>query len=523
MKKGNKATSNNTINLLLMCLLILSAFSGAYYTLRYSRRNMEVDASRQARAADAIHHTGTLINPEAYPNGMAFSGIMAAVSLISGLEVQNLQVASGTLAFIFFFAAFICFKQMLGSAVGGLSAAFLLLVQPDFLFYILRGSHERLTWMFALIILFLVLRGRAMLDSPWHFLNLMILFYLAYWGMVISNAYFASAFLLAISSSLLINWIIDHFSHLGNQRDEKWQVCFFLIALSCFILLYLFITIAYQPAQSVIQIFGNLYDKLGLLFLNFDIAQDPYAKHILSTAWRSRGIYRLVTAAQWFLSLAGLITWLWSSFHLGKLSPEERLLWGMYASFGMMLALGILADFAGFLSQNLQLRIFTPFSIFSTGMLVGHLRRIRPLSKITHRRALLPPLGLTTALVLIGSLLKITNDPLISNTWTFYTPAEVHGFQWMEDNMQGQKIWVDSSEHLQEVFLFEAGADKGKQNTYFYTENTKDMAAFLFSQRVQMESAQRGLMGPPMEGKLRIYDNGTVQVYRKRPLTPYQR
>jgi hypothetical protein len=45
----------------------------------------------------------------------------------------------------------------------------------------------------------------------------------------------------------------------------------------------------------------------------------------------------------------------------------------------------------------------------------------------------------------------------------------------------------------------------------------------LLSERVLAESSRKGLSVPPVDGQLQIYDNGAAQVYRCRPLTPYQR
>ena len=521
-----KNRSTLTFNLLLLLLLLLGALAGAYYSLRFGGYTMEVDASRQALSADAIIKTNRMENAYAYNNGLSYGTILAITSLVTGLAVQTVQLSSGVLIFILLMMAFISFRELLGSAIAGTAAVFILLLQPDFLFYIVRGSHERVTWMSALLMLFLLVRSQEKSFSLRQFFVYIALFYLSYWSMVMSNSYFASAFLMAIALGLLIGWAIERLIFRRNNRDympDAWMRRLLLITITCFILFYVFVSYTYKPAQAVFYYFDTLIDRISLLFFNVEPVKFPSTFEYFSTAWRSQTVYRLVTAVQWLISIGGFGTWLWSIFHINKLNLKQRLLWQLYTSFGILLALGLVADFAGWLNENLQMRMFTPFSLFSSAMIVQGLQMVWPSLHIGFKRFLVLLAGTLAALAFLGAQIKITNDPLIGNAWLFYTPSEIIAYEWTDAHMENQAIWVDSVDHLPHVFYFHQGYTEDMTNYYFNYPRPLEFPVILLSERVQLESARKGLIVPSPYSKLQVYDNGSTKIYRTRPMTPYQR
>ncbi|MHB1417625.1 MAG: hypothetical protein ACYC1C_20445, partial [Chloroflexota bacterium] len=48
-------------------------------------------------------------------------------------------------------------------------------------------------------------------------------------------------------------------------------------------------------------------------------------------------------------------------------------------------------------------------------------------------------------------------------------------------------------------------------------------STFLLTDIIRLQSARLGVSLPPIAGTNLIYDNGDSQLYRERPLTPFQR
>jgi len=514
------------LNLGLLLLLLLGSFSGAYYVLRFSGLTMEVDASRMSLAADGVVQTGQIAHRFAYPHGVSYGAILGPLSLVTGIQVQAVQLGTVLLVFIVLLAAFITYRELLGGAKAGLAAAFLLLLQPDFLFYIIRGSHEKFTWTYALLMLYLLLRSQDRAQSLRQFLIYILLFYFSYWGMVMSNSYFASTFLLAISLGLAIGWLLERvlFRKPGEAYlPEAWMKRLLIISLSCFIVYFVFITYVYTSVQDSISLYNDIFNRLGILLFGAEPISDPSPLAYFARAWRSPAAYRLITGAQWLIAIGGFSIWLWSLFRIKRLTTKQRFLWQMYTGYGVILAAGTVIDFAGFLNENLQIRMFTPFAMFSGAMLVQGIQLLWPELSRGLKRALVPAAGVLAALAFIGVQLKITNDPLIANNWLFYTPPEVRASEWVDAHMENEAVWVDTSDHMQNVFIFREGYTESQINYFYYYPKPYEFPNTLLSERVVLESSRKGLPLPPVDGHLTIYDNGAAQLYRRRPLTPYQR
>lgn len=526
MKTETQPSRAVPVNLVLLLLLLLGVFSGAYYSLRFGGLTMEVDSSRMTLIADWIKNTATINNRYTYSNGVSYGVLIAVFSLVTGLEVQSAQLASFVYVFPLLLAAFIAFREMLGNALAGLLATLILLLQPDFLFYIVRGSHEKFTWAFALLMLYLLFRSQKTTQSSKQLLIFILLFYFAFWGMVMSNTFFASAYLLAISLGLLIGWLFARTvfrRHNQSYLPEAWLKRLLLISTSCFILYYIFTWHIYVPAQQAISLYEQLVDRVFLMFLDVEPVEPTTSVQYFATAWRSQSLYLLITGFQWLTALGGFAVWIWSTFRILQLKQSRRFLWQMYTSFGILLLVGVIADSAGWLSQNLQLRAFTPFAILTSAMFVHGLQLAWPKVKPNFRRGLVPLGCLVIVLVFLGAQIKITNDPMVGNAWLFYTPAEISAYEWVEARMEYQAVWVDTRDHLREVFYFHQGYTENRKNFYYVHPRPINASVVLLSERVQYKAFRQGLQLPSIEGRLRVYDNGSSAVYRWRPLTPYQR
>ncbi len=55
------------------------------------------------------------------------------------------------------------------------------------------------------------------------------------------------------------------------------------------------------------------------------------------------------------------------------------------------------------------------------------------------------------------SLLKATAEPLLSNYWTFYTPAERAALAWAERALSGRNLWTGMDGRVSDAYVIQTG------------------------------------------------------------------
>jgi hypothetical protein len=184
----------------------------------------------------------------------------------------------------------------------------------------------------------------------------------------------------------------------------------------------------------------------------------------------------------------------------------------------------VVADYTGFMSTNLQLRMFTPFTLFSSPLAAGLLVSAYQKVRFSWRRLAAAAVVVVLMLGAAAVALKVTNEPVFGNQWLFYTPAELAPIDWLQNGGVAQnQVWVDTWEHLSIVDYFWNGSRPSKPNQYQYGRQAADIPYTVISQLSQLRANRSGISMPDVSGQLRLYDDGTAQVYHRRPLTPYQR
>ena len=514
-------------------VIMLAAFAllaGLYFSLRYAGWSMENDASSQATSAIGMVKSGELTYQGAYNNGFGYSAELAVISQITGLQVQDIQLGSAIWVVVVALIAFITFREFVGSAaVAGLGVLFLFL-QPDFLFYIVRGGHEKYVWTYSLLMLFLLAQSYHYTQKPLKFIIYIGLFYITFWALISINVYFATTFMSAILLSFIGGWVLDRFGAKKHFEDKiKTQTLqrLIIISMACFILLYIFINYSYQPALQFYSLFTSLSDKISLLLLGTQPAEIPSNYQVLNISWRSQPIYMLLTGLQWLIVLISLAAWGIGLSKLSRLDQKPWLLWLMYSAFGFLLVFGFIADYAGFLNTNLQLRMFTPFTLFSSPLAAGLVvQGMRALLMRKRRLAVIASVAMFL-IILFGAatvVMKVTNDPVFSNQWLFYTPAELAPSEWINKNgIQQQQVWVDTSEHLTRAYYFWEGYRPIIPYQYLWGVLQSPPAYTMISELTRLQANRSGISLPETDDQDRIYDNGEVQIYHRLPQTPYQR
>ncbi len=130
-------------------------------------------------------------------------------------------------------------------------------------------------------------------------------------------------------------------------------------------------------------------------------------------------------------------------------------MWLLYGSFGLLMVVSVVADCRGVLSANLQVRLFPhlllvgiPLASEGIAAAVESARRSRYSGdeKVGSRspRVLISYFSL-------ASLLKITNEPLLSNWWPFYTYPERLSVEWIGEYVRLNQIWLGQDARLYTV------------------------------------------------------------------------
>ena len=522
-----KSVGPGKVSPLAALLLLATAFS-LYWIGRYAGYAMEVDASRMTQSAHGILHTGHLVHGKSYPAGYEYPALVAVLSRLTGLSVQSIQLNAGLWLPVLALVACLAYRELLGKPMPALFACFLLLIQPDFTFYVLRSSHEKITWMLALSCLFFLARRDRLAHLPSRMLVYEILFCLAFWGLATANTYFALVFLAGLTCYWLgigiICWRIEGREPAGIRNCHLLRRTG-IICLIAYLLVFTVIHFAYPPAANFYQVLNSFVEHLRSLFSGAPL-KHPYA--YVGSAWRSPVIYLALTFPQWLVVLAGFVGWAILGRDLVRADQTRwppRLPWMpwlLYLAFGVMLAAGVVMDFAGVLSLNLQVRLFPPFALlgspYAAVALSTGLERI-PAARRDLFRVLATGLGMAAAL---AAMLKITNEPLLSNQWLFYAPAELQAMRWTDAHLESRRVWTGTTSRLADAFAFWAGYDRPPANRYEFGSTDPPPAGLLISRWTRLQANRNGVSLPATLEHDRVYDNGLVQLYHRRPKTPHQ-
>jgi hypothetical protein len=350
---------------------------------------------------------------------------------------------------------------------------------------------------------------------------LIVCFYLCAYSLISFNAFIAFSFTLAILLALGLVWLM------GRRADKTAQAASHLVTQLVYVtaillvITFIFIFYAYPPAQKLIETMLGVVDRLAMLALQVeDIAGNPY--QVVNAGWVSLPVYWLVSLANWVLLGASLIIWLRQSYVWlvqRKLQPaqHEIILWAFYAAFAFLGFTSLVVDISGAISANLQHRMFPSFVMLAAPVAGSWLARQRKGSNLTR-------LGTSLALgsLMVLSVLKATNEPLLSNTWLFYTPAERQTVTWAEQKLTDRSLWVGPRGRIADGYVIRENARslKLELDSYNLDPSTHD---YLISEITLLEAQRIGYLLPVEADNLITYDNGDVKIYHRRPVTPFQK
>jgi hypothetical protein len=536
---GRGLAAGGAERLLFAVPIVYALAVATFFVLRSLGRWTENDTAALASAISGVIRAERLLPSDgtAYVNGYAYQALMALLASSTGLTVPTLQQVLSPFLFVAVLVpvAWVTYRELTGRAATATLATMLLLLQPELLFVSLRGSHEKVTRTLMLLAILLLARSLRPDQRPGRFAVYVVLFYAAAYGIVASNNMFGTSFVAALVVTLLASWLLSAFGRtgiapLGRRLTGR-------LLYSTVILLgvaFVFTFYAYPPATNQLDVYEEIWKKVTVLLLNVGgeegPAGDPYG--LVVAGWISLPVYFLVSLANWLLIVGSVLFWLrdgWRWLVRREVpTPSSWLLWLLFAAFALQGALSVAVDFSGAIGTNFQHRAFASFAIIGAPVLA---RGLMPLLSGADRRA---RTNQRLAAVLIGglavlSLLKATNEPLLSHKWMFYEPQEMQAVRWATANMRNATIATDFDERLTTAYLLEVTSglpvDQRAVDNNWLSQYRRDPANrdFLISDTTRRRAARLGVALPAVADQLLVYDNGTTQLYHLVPQTHLQR
>lgn len=525
---------------LLTPLLYMLAL-GSYFIARFEGHWAEVDTVLFTSAIRNIRQSGHLVpgSGEIYPGGYGYQSISLFMVEMTGLEVQQLQqLGYPLLAALVVLPAWLLYREVSGTPRGATISAMLLFTQPEFLFVIIRGSHEKFTRIYMLLCLFLLFRSFKLRDNSRLFGLHIGLFYLLAFAFASTNNALAFSFFILLGTAMGMRWGQENVwrvrtylarwlrkippPSLGPLFSPDVQRLFY-VTLICIGLTYVVLLYIYPYGLSNVSFFTRLGQESVTVVAEGTVSQvNPYS--YVKTSWTSPYFYLLVSSSNWMLLGGAALLWVWKGVRwLWKgdtlRTEQEWLPWLLFAALGVQAFGSVVVDAGGGVG-NIQVRLFPSISIMAV-MLVGPaLAGWRPPTRLARP----VQLGLTVAIAFVAMVaaLKVTNEPLLSNKWVFYHQEEVVALEWCDAHLRYAHIWSEFDERLEVTFRLTQEASRNQNRYAIDFLRRQEMRNILITDVTRRRSRRLKIPLPLPPDAFRVYDNGPAQLYHLRPRTRHQ-
>jgi hypothetical protein len=415
---------------LLLPIVVLAMLEGVYFILRYGTNWLEQDTSTITGTANLVMDSGQLVVRGAYPNGYAYQTVIVWLSTLSGLPIETLQteivpaLGGGLVAIV----GTVFFRHFLDSWRLGTMATLFVLLQPDFLFITFRGSHEKITWPLVMAVLILLHKSTKSVGMPGLFMSHVLLMYLVLYALIATNSFFATVLITSLLVSVLFGAVVLWFSGNWYRRENATTTTLRRLLYSSvtgYVLVFTFIFHVYPPSQHYFGVLRTVRERVSAMFVSFETEAQPYT--YISLSWTSSTTYLVLTVFTWLLLGGSFIYWLIRAYRLlrgRQLRLPEDLPWLLYAGYAFQLVLSVVVDFAGVLGSNVQLRMLPALILVASVLFVRGVSELsQSLGRFSRTQMVFHGvLGILCAWFAIASVMKATNDPVVSNKWVFISP-----------------------------------------------------------------------------------------------------
>jgi hypothetical protein len=511
-------------------LMVAVFFMVSWFLLRYGGRWGDNDTHNFTHSIGLVLGAGSILpSGGVYPNGYAYQALASSLIQISGVSISGMQIiAAGLLALWLVFPAWLFYREITGSSHAAVLALVILFVQPEFLFLILRGTHEKFTRGLMFLCLYFMVRGLRSSRKPALFTGLLLAFYLSAYGLIAFNIFQATSFILAMGTALGLTWVISREGRVSSSVTGLALRRLGFAVLTTLIVSFIFVFYIYPPAQHSLFILESISERVARLFLDVEHTATGQSYQYINFGWVSLPVYLTVTLANWLLLISSACVWLWWTWRWFRSDyrPQrlhELLLWSFYGAFTFLGVLSILVDISGTVIGNLQQRMFPTFTMLAAPLVAWWLVEWPPRQKRV-RRFLYSGLSVLLGVLALLSTFKATNEPLVSNKWTFYLPGEHTAVGWANQAIDpGHLIWVSYDERLASALGSRGDGSLPKDIGLDYYQAEPSTRDYLLSRLTRSRAVRLGQPLPVEADDLLTYDNGQAQIYHARPRTPFQK
>lgn len=501
----------------------------AYPLLRYGGYSGDGDAAAFARLIQSVYEANQIVpsGPTSYGNGYGYQTLALFAMELSGVTLSQFQLyVSLFLMPWIVLPAWLLYRELTGSSRGATLATVILLVQPEFLFPLLRGTHEKFTRGLILLALYFFVKSIGHHHMLSRMAGYVLGFYLVVYGIIAFNAFMSFSLLAALLLTLMLLAMMRWWRRTENTVGSVTERRLAYAVVVATVIAFVFVFYVYTPAQHNLLVLRNLFDQASALLLDVErtSTQAPYA--YTAGAWVSGPIYLVMSLANWLLLAVSAVIWLRQSAlmvrrrALGK-QAAEILLWALYGAFAVQGMTSVGLDLVGALGSNLQVRAFASFAMLAAPLVARLVTQ--QLDEGTRQRPWAwGAVAATLGLVAVLSVLKATNEPLVSNKWGFYSPAEMEAIDRAEAMLPQRSLWLDFDERLEVARrLRDPVAPFGvRPDAWDRDFTTRDI---LVSDVIRARGIRLSATPPVEADSMVTYDNGQVQIYHLRPRTPFQR
>lgn len=501
--------------MLFFIILSLSILMRAYYMLRYNFLVLDSDAITITKTIASVELSGS-IHPTTgyvYSNGFGYQLYAVIGSLLAGIPVvryqQCLRPLLGTIVTI---VSYLFFSVHFKDRRIVLLLMMLLLVSPITLFETTRASHMVMDISFLLLSFYLLKRYFDDRNTRWLLLLIPVLICTD-----ITNVFMG----LIINIGLVIAVLIGSYSKqcsLSKPTHIKFQYSNNSIIAIIFVI-QLAISIYLYPLMFNNGVF--LFDTV--LSVSSSPVAIPTAYTYVADAWKSPllywGVIVLYNITILPLSLILFIYMLYYYFiKKCSFSTAEKTVMSVFGVWGLLVVVAILVDFigAGGIGSNLQLRITTliiPFSLLLIGYSID-LKKPSWISTLVSSKYGV----IFLCIFMVGSLLYVTADPLVSNSWRYSSNYEKNALFWLDGQLeQPTTIWEGDvfvmESRLSEVYrLFKPISSTKKLD---FISASMDPEYYLDSSIISEHYSDFNLAMPYPQRDRLIYANGDGKLFNK--------
>ncbi len=551
----------------LLLVVIYSFLSHLFLVVRYSGRWTDSDSSWMTVFIKAVQDSGTLTPTIVYKNGFGFQLLTASISDVTGLSVQTLQSLYPALGFLLIVMAYVLFQEFLNNRRIAIISIFLLALQPEILISVNRSTHEKFSIYLMLAAFLVILKISSNNLKLKQNIPYLLTFYLFVFALISFNLLFGMIVLASLVGVLIIGAITAQWSlNMGVHRTLTILLIPYVFLITTFYKIYppaeyslwissllraqLLGTVTRLPPIQRFLFFSTLVVLIDLFILRHEARKtlDRFIRVIKRHSKEMRYLSIVLVAVIYVLLLINMPRFFWGSnpssfkYHTWilltlidwiiiplafvmalhiisnvlnqkKVPTRSLQLINFFLAWTFLLLFSVIMDFAQetgpqsqFIGSNLKLRIFVLWMFLLIPLAGLYIDKIIHVGIKREAKAIFVILIIFFSL---ASLMKSTNEPLLTDNWIFYTQPEEAGLKWIGRNLRDTNVWGGRS-NFRIGFAYVKNSAQALNNVNFGHGSSE----YVFLSSIEEAVEEPRYEPPTVEGRSLVYDSGYVKIYK---------